>query len=998
MLGNTSLKQGHIYIKNRNNNSSNINQIENFSNYTSAKTIITERKIEKKHNNPVIQNNINNINNRRSYINLQQIELKQLETRFNELSSKYIDLKFKIEQNALEFINRVSSSNIYLNKLINFSNNKLAYVTSQGIIRPILTNEILQTLKLQKEPINIDVHWDELYNIPGVNIPTTPVMISGEPVVSNEQLGNEGSNVYVSTLINEPSSSYVGCYSNNKTPPIINANIVPVMSSSGEVNGFVASASSIYRNLNNVNAWAVFNNNENNFWHTSNTPETDQYNSINGTYEGTNITSIQTSTGIKNIQGAWIQITIPSGNTVNLSSYILQGRQNCCGTPNGRDPNTWYLCGLKDDKWYEIDYKSEVYFTSLQNRYIIYDNDTSYTAFRLVITKAGNPNATRNRGSIQISKWELFGDSSINNIEAMEKVVNMGYSNVEECETYAINNGYKYFALSNNNNNMGKCRVSNDEISIKQYGEINEQFTAYPLWSSNTSGRSDINKLIINSSGNFLLVDINENVIWQSQNTNNISCTNGGKLNTDTLVATYGGNCGANNNVAQTIVDKYNNNEQPDQFKISINNTFFGDILQKCNNKNWDTSYQCGDEVKTAHITNAEGREFIYDCSAEVSKCIFYLQLTHNGNMNLIQGDINSENKKTIWSSNTTYTNNKTNPQWKSTNSKYGRDYIKIGEGLYKNEWIGNNNGNVKLILQDDGNLVLYGLKSNPGCIKLSNNSNTYIGNENTNAVYKLDEIGDKSNLGKLAYIDDNSRLHSYESDNLHLSDKYSILSNYTISGSDIKSQTLDTIKECETLCNDNNNCNGFVYQTSTKSCWLKDNINNQTDTSYTKGSYSGIRNKTPIKSNNCSNKITNIDSVTYDRYIKGDNIKSNTGCYNSGKINIYKDEFRALQNDFEILSKDINNKQKNMHIKDIEIYTTLSNNTNKILNELNQIKRNKMSGSNIEGMSNMNNGKNNIDGILNQTIKNVNQSYYSYITWTLLAVGGIIILRNIKK
>ena len=46
-------------------------------------------------------------------------------------------------------------------------------------------------------------------------------------------------------------------------------------------------------------------------------------------------------------------------------------------------------------------------------------------------------------------------------------------------------------------------------------------------------------------------------------------------------------------------------------------------------------------------------------------------------------------------------------------------------------------------------------------------------GGINANALYTLNQVGNPSEMGKIAYIDDDSNLHSYQQNQLSLSNDY---------------------------------------------------------------------------------------------------------------------------------------------------------------------------------------------------------------------------------
>lgn len=187
-------------------------------------------------------------------------ELKQLQSKYNTLIQQYTDIQKKIGDSSLNAINRLSSNNPYLGKNLLFTDGTVVYVTNQGIAKPYASQEIFDNTAgkngCPKNIMNINIPWSTSY-IKGAIIPTNPQLIVGSNMISGQSCGNEGSNVYASNLLNEPSSTYIGCY--NDKPPSSNINVVPVMNSYNYVNGFACSSSSIYVGANDsLGPWAAF--------------------------------------------------------------------------------------------------------------------------------------------------------------------------------------------------------------------------------------------------------------------------------------------------------------------------------------------------------------------------------------------------------------------------------------------------------------------------------------------------------------------------------------------------------------------------------------------------------------------------------------------------------------------------------------------------------------------------------------------------------------------
>ena len=116
--------------------------------------------------------------------------------------------------------------------------------------------------------------------------------------------------------------------------------------------------------------------------------------------------------------------------------------------------------------------------------------------------------------------------------------------------------------------------------------------------------------------------------------------------------------------------------------------------------KDFDITYQCGNTVKTGNIPGeANGKSFIVDCSAEQVACATFLIVQDDGNVVLYQGTPGGQ-QTGLWSTGTQNVSRSPNPDWEATKGKYGRNYLVVGEYLLQNEWVGSNDGSIRLQMQ----------------------------------------------------------------------------------------------------------------------------------------------------------------------------------------------------------------------------------------------------------------------------------------------------------
>jgi hypothetical protein len=934
-------------------------------------------------------------------------DLKKLQTKYNNLIQEYTDIQQKISAASLEAINRVTSNNPYLGKNLQFTDGTIVYVTNQGIAKLYTSEEIFKNTigknGCPKEIIKLNIPWSSEY-IHGSKIPTNPSLIVGSNMIMGQSCGNEGKNVYASKLINDPTSNYIGCY--NDKPPLTNVNMVPVMNSSNKNNGFVSSASSVYSKFG---AWFAFDKNPNTFWH-SQINSSSKYNTRTGFYEGSNGINI---VNIGKVSGEFLQIFMPGVNTpqaqnVTVNQYSIEPRLDaCCLTT--RSPNSWYVLGYKDSQWYRVDRQQNQTFTNGTSKVYNVAYPGAYSAYILLVDRVGNNDKNSNRYCVQVAGWNLFANSDLSdNKSAM--ILNsdlIGYTSFDKCQEYAVDNGFNFFGLQDvQPNGNAKCLVSNDIARTKMYGDADIQSTSIPIWSSNTITNQS-GSMLVSGTGQIIVFNSNGQEIFVS-NPVVPECVNSGKSLINT--ATYGGNCKAPiGNVTDVVANKLKCN-LVETCSIPISNRTFGDPTPRCR-KSFDIEYKCGASKFTKNLAYAEGRTMILDCKDYMQKtCQFYVILQNDGNLCIYKGKDPSSNGGIVWSSMTSGKQKTPNNEWLASKGKFGRNYMKTSETLVSGEWIGSDDGSLKLIMQDDGNLVLYTSGSTTGCTVINNR--TY-GGKMINAVYELDSVGNKSTLGNIGYVDSNSILKEYPDSMVGFTNNYQIYQNTDLPGNDITTLVTSDQNGCQIACNNNTDCSAYVYQSSSQTCWLKNrsafsNGNKQPNNNVVLG----VRNPGLKGSSSCSNKISNVDTVQFDNYITGDKMTPDTRCI--PPIISQEDQIRYdnVISQLIIIGNDIVAKMENLYNQDNKIFEKLNTNAEQFEKDLEnykltnlKIKKNlnisqNLNSDNIEGMRNLTNSSNlnDLSGMLSDSDLRVLTENYSYMMWSILAVGILTITINTMK
>ncbi len=904
-------------------------------------------------------------------------ELNKLKQSYQKLYNEYLNIKKTMDTKSLDAINRVSSNNPYLGKNIKFTNGTICYVTRQGVAKPYTSKTIFDKTagknECPKEVVSLTIPWKSEY-IKGATIPTNPPLIVGTKMVEGESCGREGTNIYVSKMTTNLSNSYVGCYNDAPQNVNTNVNIVPVMNSTNKINGFVSSSSSIYSNNNTAfGPWNAFDHNPDTFWHSL-----EKYNSTTGTYQGS-------ENG-----GEYLTIQMPSATKV--TQYSLVPRKELFKT---RSPNSWIIYGkTANGQLVKLDSQSGQSFNSSSGKSYTISNPGSYVSYQIIVSKVGNDDEKSNKISLQIAGWNLFGESSTDGVKAMSLI--SGKKSFEKCRNLAAENGYKYFGLSDyQSDGTSNCLMGSDLAKIKMYGDASKQQSSVPVWTSNTVTNTR-NTCQLSGSGQLTILDPSGKSI-KSINAPVDACNNWGTIKVTS--ATYGGNCkaplgNATDKVGNGLKCNYNSS-----CSIPISNSTFGDPASGCK-KAFDVEYKCGGNSFTRHLDKAEGQTMILDCKDYMEKqCKFYIIIQDDGNLCIYNGKDPSVSSSLIWSSNTANATKYPNPLWISSKGKFGRNYLKSGEGLAPGEWIGSKDGSMRLLMQEDGNLVLYTTTVTSGCKKVGNN--TY-GNQNVNAVYQMNEVGNKSSLGKMAYINSDSYLMEYPSDMQHYSTNYSVYEDSDTPGNTIKTLQTTDQNSCQLECNKLNNCSAYVYQGGSNTCWLKNSsAYPKGEKTYNNATILGIRTPGVKGTTTCSNKVSNVDSIQYDKYVKGQKMTKTTTCNPNIIPHDLQLKYDNILNKLTMTGKDIAEKMEKMYEKDNQIYTKLNMGSQQFKQDIEKYKNVKLSILKYLENNNMTEGfktMNDLNGMLNDSDLFVLQGNYRYIMWSILAVGALTVTINTMK
>ena len=272
--------------------------------------------------------------------------------------------------------------------------------------------------------------------------------------------------------------------------------------------------------------------------------------------------------------------------------------------------------------------------------------------------------------------------------------------------------------------------------------------------------------------------------------------------------------------------------------------------------------------------------------------------------------------------------------------------------------------------------------------------SNVFVNQLLPPATDASSNIGIPENMGKLAFIDANSNLHTYPNDNQMYSNTYTIISNSNtlqgnIDGAAFGGATLDS---CENTCNLNSNCAGFVFDGNT--CYPKNNTMfpyEGTDIS-ANGVNIYVRDKIPASPPiGVTQNTFNIDTIKYNSYNNVGSIKSEYGL---AKLNsVKKQNLDQLQTKLNLLSSQIKDLTDKFGTGTLMAVSQGNINNSGINNYVEDIKD---TNKEIKTTADVTGGG--LQNIVKDSDIVVLQKNYDYLFWSILAAGTVLVSMNIVK
>jgi len=957
-----SLKQGKKFKKYQNKIE---RSLEKSAEILSGKEGFTdmEGKSLTKQTDHVISNN--------NYSNQQQI-IDNLRKEYQNTTKQYEDLVNKISGNLTSYVDRVNPKNQYLNKVVQFTTGDVCYVTSQGIVKYIPSSDVWKSTNIsQSIQTKLNIPYLKAYSTPGTQIPTNPPLISGTELQTGQSVGNEGSNVFVNKFLpSDITPKYMGCYAANSS----NDNMTFIGGSPPPLTGVTI--------LNGTFSQPVLANNSYKYINSAS--------KVPGWYFGNGVLINNSSAwkypmpypggnqcvSIQNTDYIYTPLTLNTG--VNYTITFSGCSRNCCNNPNVGNPINIQL------------------YTNL-NAFIstittITPSVNSWTKYSYTFTVP-----TTQSYYLYFKGSNTSGDQStaIANVRLNSSTETGGSYSYNQCKEEAVINGYRYFGLQNVNlsSGLGYCAVSKSEPAVTEYGNSQIPSKLITLWSSNTSGQPG-NTATLSNTGSLQVFNSSGQAVYSTPSK---------KANPSNYLGCYGDNSSSRAMTTEwTDGSQQYDSSQCQTIAQENNYQYYG--LQ---NSTSGTNAQCflsNDITQTTQYGAASNCTQISDGSwsggglsnavynATLTQSNYYLIVKDNGNMCVYRGTGPNDKQGKIWASRTRGQQQTENPNMVATKGKYGQNWMPSGSTLSPGDFIGSNDGKLALVMQDDGNLVLYTYEMVTNCQKMSDGN--MGGGIGANSAYDIGNTAVTGNIGALGYIDSDSNLYTYPSSNQSYTNDYMTINNMNTPGNDIQGASFSntTIESCQSACNSNSQCAGFVFSGNT--CSPKTNqmfpFSNSVEES--SGSQIYVRDKMPSSPPLGVTQNTNTtDTITYQNYINKGQIGSQYGLANANSVQ--KQELEKLQTKMKLLSNQITDLTIKFQDGALKAENQSQTNSTGIEDYLKDIiTTNKKIGL-VTGETN-----GNIHNILTDSDIVVLQKNYDYLFWSILAVGAVLVSMNIVK
>ena len=389
-------------------------------------------------------------------------ELDKLQTQYNSLLEQYKTANTAMIANVRTTIDNMST-NPYLNKNVTLSNGKKYYVTGKGVSKLYDSNATYSATNGKNGCPSGST---------SVNLASLPNTKSGSNMVSGQSCGNEGSNIFVNSVLNTPSSSYVGCY--------VDSSSTPSMTSVNNGNKIYNYESCQEAALNSGSSYFGLQG----FDPSTNLSSCYITKDVSAAKKYGESTTMCNADSEGNVYGNTLVNAVydnPSGNTTYVGTYGDAPSRAMPLVNNGSNTFTYESCKQKaistGSKYFglqNLNSGNQLAQCTLSNDFTEaskYGKKYNFSTGKDGKKYGGGwSNAIYQVESDLANYQGCYNDSA--DSPAMTPVGNGSATySFSSCKEAAITSGSKYFALQGTAAGSSKCFVSNDSSSVKKYGE-----------------------------------------------------------------------------------------------------------------------------------------------------------------------------------------------------------------------------------------------------------------------------------------------------------------------------------------------------------------------------------------------------------------------------------------------------------------------------------------------------------------------------------------------
>ena len=269
-------------------------------------------------------------------------------------------------------------------------------------------------------------------------------------------------------------------------------------------------------------------------------------------------------------------------------------------------------------------------------------------------------------------------------------------------------------------------------------------------------------------------------------------------------------------------------------------------------------------------------------------------------------------------------------------------------------------------------------------------------GNNGINAIYKMNQLGDASLVGKMGYVDFNSELKEFPSSMIGLEDTYDRYDNYGTTLTSVATLQNATYDSAASKCSSSSSYYGFTLDSSTNvAVFYGKDIISPSNRILKPNTTLYIREQSIQNLNNsCNKQVTNIDSTQWKNYVKKSGYMSqSTTCDLSNAITNASKKSDIIQNQIIVTAKKIVKILNELNKKSDSINNTTGLNTTTIQSNIQKYNDVIVQMSEFTDVR-----ENNISNIVKESDIKVLQENYGYMFWSILAIATVIVTMNIMR